>query len=309
MSSDGFYATFPIFQHSVCQAFQARDFCDHSSSVSLLKHHPRRRSDQQYVHQRQMANLRERRRMQCINEAFEGLRSHIPTLPYERRLSKVDTLRLAISYINFLAELINSDAGVPGQFSTSFEGSKKVVICHRGKSDGREYGLPPLVGHSLSWSDQKLKKGGTKVRTLKTWTPEDPRSSSITAVQSMDNTTRSRKVANHYPNAANPGPFPLPGRLGSQLSLHIPHSLEFETAAKEVKNLAAKPTDAEMLEVYGLYKQVTVGDCNTERPGFLDFTGKSKHDSWSSKSGMSKEDAQEKYIKLVADLKEKYGMK
>ena len=30
-----------------------------------------------------------------------------------------------------------------------------------------------------------------------------------------------------------------------------------------MKNLAAKPTDAEMLEVYGLYKQVTVGDCNT----------------------------------------------
>ncbi len=130
MSSDGFYATFPIFQHSVCQAFQRRDFCD---SSSFLKSR-RKRSDEQYVHQRQMANLRERRRMQCINEAFEGLRSHIPTLPYERRLSKVDTLRLAISYINFLAELINSETGVSEQFSASFEGSKKVVICHRGKS-------------------------------------------------------------------------------------------------------------------------------------------------------------------------------
>lgn len=49
--------------------------------------------------QRQAANLRERRRMQSINEAFEGLRAHIPTLPYEKRLSKVDTLRLAIGYI------------------------------------------------------------------------------------------------------------------------------------------------------------------------------------------------------------------
>ena len=34
--------------------------------------------------------------MQSINEAFEGLRVCIPTLPYEKRLSKVDTLRLAI---------------------------------------------------------------------------------------------------------------------------------------------------------------------------------------------------------------------
>jgi len=44
--------------------------------------------------QRQAANLRERRRMQSINEAFEGLRTHIPTLPYEKRLSKVIFKRL-----------------------------------------------------------------------------------------------------------------------------------------------------------------------------------------------------------------------
>ncbi|EDO43849.1 predicted protein, partial [Nematostella vectensis] len=56
--------------------------------------------------QRHAANLRERKRMQSINEAFEGLRKHIPTLPYEKRLSKVDTLRLAIGYIGFLTEMI-----------------------------------------------------------------------------------------------------------------------------------------------------------------------------------------------------------
>ena len=35
-------------------------------------------------------------KLQSINDAFEGLRQHIPTLPYEKRLSKVDTLRLTI---------------------------------------------------------------------------------------------------------------------------------------------------------------------------------------------------------------------
>ena len=131
MNRDSFYATFPIFQHGGYQAFQDRSY---SSDSTLLKGR-RKNSDDQYIHQRQMANLRERKRMQCINEAFEGLRSHIPTLPYERRLSKVDTLRLAISYINFLADLINSDDGVSGQFPKSFEGSKKVIICHRGKGE------------------------------------------------------------------------------------------------------------------------------------------------------------------------------
>ena len=131
MNSDSFYATFPIFQHGGFQPFPSRQF---GGDSSLLKGR-RKQPDDQYVHQRQMANLRERKRMQCINEAFEGLRSHIPTLPYERRLSKVDTLRLAISYINFLADLINSDEGVPGQFPKSFEGSKKVIICHRGKGE------------------------------------------------------------------------------------------------------------------------------------------------------------------------------
>lgn len=47
--------------------------------------------------------------MQSINEAFEGLRTHIPTLPYEKRLSKVDTLKLAISYISFLNDMLRKD--------------------------------------------------------------------------------------------------------------------------------------------------------------------------------------------------------
>lgn len=60
------------------------------------------------VGQRHAANLRERKRMQSINDAFDGLRTHIPVHPYEKRLSKVDTLRLAIDYIAFLNRLLSS---------------------------------------------------------------------------------------------------------------------------------------------------------------------------------------------------------
>lgn len=46
---------------------------------------------------------------QFIYRIILGLRARIPTLPYEKRLSKVDTLRLAIGYINFLQNLVNSE--------------------------------------------------------------------------------------------------------------------------------------------------------------------------------------------------------
>ena len=72
--------------------------------------------------------------MQSINEAFEGLRSHIPTLPYEKRLSKVDTLRLAIGYIGFLTELLQSDANAENGYQSRCqqEPQKIIINYHRG---------------------------------------------------------------------------------------------------------------------------------------------------------------------------------
>jgi len=81
----------------------------------------------------------------------------------------------------------------------------------------------------------------------------------------------------------------------------------FNTAATEVKNLSKKPTDDEMLTTYALYKQVTVGDCNTAKPGMLDFTGKAKWEAWNKEKGKSKEDAEAQYIKHVEELKGKYS--
>ncbi|XP_001641414.2 acyl-CoA-binding protein [Nematostella vectensis] len=82
----------------------------------------------------------------------------------------------------------------------------------------------------------------------------------------------------------------------------------FQKAATEVKNLKEKPDDTEMLEVYALYKQATVGDINTARPGMLDFTGKAKWDAWEKKKGKSKEECEAAYIAKVEELKEKYEM-
>ncbi|XP_067126698.1 transcription factor 15-like, partial [Centruroides vittatus] len=54
---------------------------------------------------RQTANARERDRTRCVNTAFTLLRTLIPTEPADRKLSKIETLRLAASYIAHLATL------------------------------------------------------------------------------------------------------------------------------------------------------------------------------------------------------------
>ncbi len=47
------------------------------------------------------ANVRERQRTQSLNEAFSKLREIVPTLPSDK-LSKIQTLKLASRYIDFL---------------------------------------------------------------------------------------------------------------------------------------------------------------------------------------------------------------
>jgi hypothetical protein len=44
----------------------------------------------------------------CSASAFEELRLYVPTFPYEKRLSKIDTLRLAIAYIELLTDMLAS---------------------------------------------------------------------------------------------------------------------------------------------------------------------------------------------------------
>ncbi|CAK1551120.1 unnamed protein product [Leptosia nina] len=54
------------------------------------------------VKQRYQANARERDRTQNVNMAFNALRMLIPTEPPDRKLSKIEILRLAGSYITHL---------------------------------------------------------------------------------------------------------------------------------------------------------------------------------------------------------------
>ncbi|CAK1588336.1 unnamed protein product [Parnassius mnemosyne] len=140
-----------------------------STPLKRRLHKRRSRCPQQQIQQRQAANLRERRRMQSINDAFEGLRAHIPTLPYEKRLSKVDTLKLAIGYISFLGELVRADRSLSDTMlsgvsnSHNKEEQKKIII--RGSN---------FQAHSLSWSRRGERPPGGTLHA-KIWVPEDPK--------------------------------------------------------------------------------------------------------------------------------------
>ncbi|XP_063901983.1 helix-loop-helix protein 13 isoform X4 [Zophobas morio] len=95
-----------------------------------------------YRVQRHAANIRERKRMLSINSAFDELRMHVPTFPYEKRLSKIDTLRLAIAYIALLREVLTADC----------DPLTYVERCLRGeiKADRANWNTSDLTAR-LSW--------------------------------------------------------------------------------------------------------------------------------------------------------------
>jgi len=88
------------------------------------------------VAQRRAANIRERRRMFNLNEAFDLLRKRVPTFAYEKRLSRIETLRLAITYIAFMSEII--EGKTPEEVKlVSIKGGNGIWNSS-GKKDGDE---------------------------------------------------------------------------------------------------------------------------------------------------------------------------
>ncbi|XP_069552103.1 acyl-CoA-binding domain-containing protein 7 [Brachyistius frenatus] len=83
---------------------------------------------------------------------------------------------------------------------------------------------------------------------------------------------------------------------------------EFEKVAEDVKKAKTRPSNEELLHLYGLYKQALVGDINTDSPGMLDAKGKAKWDAWDSRKGMSKDEAMSAYVTCAKEIISKYGM-
>lgn len=99
--------------------------------------------------QRRAANIRERRRMFNLNSAFDRLRKRVPTFAYEKRLSRIDTLRLAMTYIRFMTELLESTSG-PNSTSTSSSTSTSIPIAGAGHNNGTAHHHHHFLHHHLT---------------------------------------------------------------------------------------------------------------------------------------------------------------
>ncbi|XP_054632829.1 transcription factor 15 [Dunckerocampus dactyliophorus] len=103
--------------------------------------------------QRQAANARERDRTHSVNTAFTALRTLIPTEPADRKLSKVETLRLACSYISHLANvLLLGEESRDGQ----------PCVRHRAVVHSSAQPLRPICTFCLSNQRKQLRDGGKR---------------------------------------------------------------------------------------------------------------------------------------------------
>jgi len=76
----------------------------------------------------------------------------------------------------------------------------------------------------------------------------------------------------------------------------------FEQAQKDVKSLAKRPSNEDMLFLYAHFKQASEGDVKGDRPGMLDMVGRAKYDAWAKLKGTGKDAAMQKYVDKVAAL-------
>ncbi|XP_021923667.1 basic helix-loop-helix transcription factor amos isoform X1 [Zootermopsis nevadensis] len=141
-----------------------------------------------YRIQRHAANIRERKRMlrsapaprppaphtherppvKIINSAFDELRVHVPTFPYEKRLSKIDTLRLAIAYIALLREVLTAD----------YDPLTYVEKCLRGEikaAERAEWNTSDLTARLswINWENLGVNPNRRSVLTTLTLTAEN----------------------------------------------------------------------------------------------------------------------------------------
>ncbi|KAG2209404.1 acyl-CoA-binding protein [Mucor mucedo] len=79
----------------------------------------------------------------------------------------------------------------------------------------------------------------------------------------------------------------------------------FIKASEGVRELTSKPSNDDLLKLYGLFKQATLGDNETTEPTF-DLKARFKWMAWADLQGMIPVEAETQYIALVQELKAKH---
>ncbi|KAL3879990.1 hypothetical protein ACJMK2_032262 [Sinanodonta woodiana] len=112
------------------------------------------------VKRRTSANKKERRRTLSINTAFSNLRGCIPNVPSDTKLSKIKTLRLAISYISYLMDVLQKNDP-----SLAEAGFKAELSRKRERRDEKKVESESDDACSTSSSSSSSEKKPSKGRT------------------------------------------------------------------------------------------------------------------------------------------------
>ncbi|KAI8084572.1 acyl CoA binding protein-domain-containing protein [Halteromyces radiatus] len=78
----------------------------------------------------------------------------------------------------------------------------------------------------------------------------------------------------------------------------------YNKALQIVQHLPAssfQPTKEQKLQLYAYYKQVSLGNVNTPRPGLFDVVGRAKWDAWKKLEGTNKLEAQHRYVDTLLE--------
>lgn len=77
---------------------------------------------------------------------------------------------------------------------------------------------------------------------------------------------------------------------------------KFNKACDYLQHLVNQLDASALLEFYGLYKQATIGPCNTSKPGIFSMNARAKWNAWNDLGAMSKESAMQSYITKLNEI-------
>ncbi|CAF1133807.1 unnamed protein product [Adineta steineri] len=143
-----YYPTYSFENHNSIQNF------NYNSNWSENEiNHERPPGIPRIFKRRVSANKKERRRTLSINTAFSDLRTAIPNVQPDTKLSKIKTLKLATKYIEFLMDILAKDdsTAMPSAFKAEIiktrKDSRDLIKLDTRKTKGRT-GWPQTVWQS-----------------------------------------------------------------------------------------------------------------------------------------------------------------
>ncbi|TKB50350.1 acyl-CoA-binding protein [Ferrimonas sediminicola] len=84
-------------------------------------------------------------------------------------------------------------------------------------------------------------------------------------------------------------------------------TLAFERSQQEVKQLPSRPSNDQLLSLYGLFKQATQGDVTGSAPSVFKMAEHAKYQAWKALIGTDSEECKQRYVELVQSLVRQQG--